>query len=215
MMQPPVEVSAPLRILIHVTPKPESAMLIRRAKRLSDFLGAECFAVTVHPSGDLSGLSENEQEAIDRHLNFARNLHIETRIIEGHNTASTLVDSRAGTRSRRYFSRGLRSPVCFQGVQKPPAANRGARQGDGDCHRVRTCSSEVLVMARGWPAARIPATHLLETPAINSLSRSGRRPANAGRNGERRRWSRTLAMNLDPDLVMPSPHRESILDSGR
>src|SRR5262249_18512619 len=35
------ERKAPQRILVHVTPKPESAMLIRRAKRVSDFLGGE------------------------------------------------------------------------------------------------------------------------------------------------------------------------------
>jgi K+-sensing histidine kinase KdpD len=35
---------------------------------------------------------EPEQEAIERHLNFARNLHIETRILEGADTASVLID---------------------------------------------------------------------------------------------------------------------------
>src|SRR5712692_416244 len=43
------------KILVLVTPDPASAMLIRRAKRVSDFLDAECFAITVQPSGDLSG----------------------------------------------------------------------------------------------------------------------------------------------------------------
>ena len=67
-------------------------MLIRRAKRVSDFLGAECFAVAAHESGDLLALPEGEREAINRHLNFARNLHIETRILKGQDTAATLVD---------------------------------------------------------------------------------------------------------------------------
>ena len=80
------------KILVHVTADPQSAMLIRRAKRVGDFLDAECFAVTVQASGDLSTLSESEREAVDRHLNFARNLHIETRILEGEDVASTLVD---------------------------------------------------------------------------------------------------------------------------
>src|SRR5437899_3965308 len=35
------------RILVHVTADPQTAMLIRRAKRVSDFLDAECFAVAV------------------------------------------------------------------------------------------------------------------------------------------------------------------------
>jgi|GraSoiStandDraft_16_1057320.scaffolds.fasta_scaffold20363_2 two-component system sensor histidine kinase KdpD len=80
------------RILVHVTADPQTAMLIRRAKRVSDFLGAECFAVAVQASGDLSTLPESDREAINRHLNFARNLHIETRILEGEDTAPTLVD---------------------------------------------------------------------------------------------------------------------------
>ena len=67
-------------------------MAIRRAKRVSDFLRAECFAVTVQPSGDLSGLPESDREAVDRHLNFARNLHIETRILEADDVASAVVD---------------------------------------------------------------------------------------------------------------------------
>jgi two-component system sensor histidine kinase KdpD len=80
------------RILVHVTADPQSAMMIRRAKRLSDYLDAECYAVAVEHSGDLSTLSEEDREAIGKHLNFARNLHIETRILEGEDTAAKLVD---------------------------------------------------------------------------------------------------------------------------
>src|ERR1700690_222236 len=71
------------RILVLVTSHPETAMVIRRAKRVSDFLGAECFAAAIEPTGDLSGLAAADRDAIERHLNFARNLHIETRILEG------------------------------------------------------------------------------------------------------------------------------------
>ena len=80
------------KILVLVTAYPKSAMVIRRAKRVSDFLGAECFAVAVQATGDLSGLPAADREAVERHLNFARNLHIETRILEGDDVASTLVD---------------------------------------------------------------------------------------------------------------------------
>jgi two-component system sensor histidine kinase KdpD len=80
------------RILVHVTAEPQAAMLIRRAKRVGDFLNAECFAVTIQASGDLSTLPESDREAISRHLNFARNLHIETRILEGEDVAALLVD---------------------------------------------------------------------------------------------------------------------------
>jgi two-component system, OmpR family, sensor histidine kinase KdpD len=80
------------RLLVLVTPDPTSAMVIRRAKRVGDFLDAECFAVAVQPSGDLAGLPQPEREAIAQHLNFARNLHIETRILEGSDVATALVD---------------------------------------------------------------------------------------------------------------------------
>jgi two-component system sensor histidine kinase KdpD len=80
------------KILVLVTADPRTAMAIRRAKRMGDFLGAECFAVTVQPSGDLSGLPQADQEAVARHLNFARNLHIETRILEGEDVAAAVVD---------------------------------------------------------------------------------------------------------------------------
>jgi two-component system sensor histidine kinase KdpD len=80
------------KILALVTADPKTAMVIRRAKRVSDFLGAECFAVAVQPTGDLSGLAAEERDATEQHLNFARNLHIETRVLEGDDAASTLVD---------------------------------------------------------------------------------------------------------------------------
>ena len=81
-----------VKILVLVTAEPETAMLIRRAKRVSDFLGAECFAVTVQPSGTLNGLPARNREAIERFLNFARNLHIETRVLEGDDPAVALID---------------------------------------------------------------------------------------------------------------------------
>ena len=80
------------KILVLVTENPKSAMLIRRAKRVSDFVGAECFAVAVQPTGDLSALSREDRHSIEQHLNFAGNLHIETRILEGDDVAATLID---------------------------------------------------------------------------------------------------------------------------
>ena len=80
------------KILVLDTADPKTAMVVRRAKRVSDFLSAECFAVAVQATGDLSGLATADREAIERHLNFARNLHIETRILEGDDIASAMVD---------------------------------------------------------------------------------------------------------------------------
>jgi two-component system sensor histidine kinase KdpD len=80
------------KILILVTAEPSSAVVIRRARRVGDFLGAECFAVAVQPSGDLSRLPQADRDAIERHLNFARNLRIETRILAAGDVAAALVD---------------------------------------------------------------------------------------------------------------------------
>ena len=91
------------RIAVYVTPDPQSAMLIRRAKRLSDFLDAECFAIAVQQPEGWSALSEGEREAIGTHLNFARNLHIETRTLEGADIARTLVDFARANRVTQIF----------------------------------------------------------------------------------------------------------------
>lgn len=89
----PVSDGRPLeRILIHVTADPSTAMLIRRGKRVADYLKADCFAVAVHEQPDLHDLAPPEREAIERHLNFARNLHIETRSLQGKDVPATLVE---------------------------------------------------------------------------------------------------------------------------
>jgi two-component system sensor histidine kinase KdpD len=88
----PESLQKPHKILILATADPQTAMLIRRAKRMGDFLEAECFAVAVQPSGDLRHMEDAERDRVERHLNFARNLRIETRILEGEDVARTLVD---------------------------------------------------------------------------------------------------------------------------
>jgi two-component system, OmpR family, sensor histidine kinase KdpD len=80
------------KILALVTADPKTAMVIRRAKRIGDFTGAECFAVAVEPSGDPGYLPPEQRTAIERHLNFARNLHIETRVLGGPDPAALLVE---------------------------------------------------------------------------------------------------------------------------
>ncbi|PYR98489.1 MAG: histidine kinase, partial [Acidobacteria bacterium] len=64
------------RILVHMTGDPSTAMLIRRGRRMADYLRAECFAVYISTTGDLSNLPPAERESVERHLNFARNLHL-------------------------------------------------------------------------------------------------------------------------------------------
>ena len=80
------------RILIHVTADPSAAMLIRRGKRVADYLHADCFAVAVANDRESRETPSAEREAVDRHLNFARNLHIEARVLQGFDVAKTLVE---------------------------------------------------------------------------------------------------------------------------
>ena len=79
------------RILIFLTSGPSTAMLIRRGRRMADYLEADCFAVWV--SEQKRSLDwRKAREAMEKHLNFARNLHIETRILEGDNVAEQIMD---------------------------------------------------------------------------------------------------------------------------
>jgi two-component system, OmpR family, sensor histidine kinase KdpD len=80
------------RILILVTPDAATAMLIRRGKRVADYLHADCFAVAVSREIDLHDMPAREREMVERHLNFARNLHVETRVLQGDDVAKTLVE---------------------------------------------------------------------------------------------------------------------------
>ena len=80
------------RILIQITDDPATAMLLRRGRRVGDYLRAECFAVYVSPRGELTELPPAVRDAVEKHLNFARNLHIETRILHGQSAAETLVN---------------------------------------------------------------------------------------------------------------------------
>jgi two-component system sensor histidine kinase KdpD len=74
------------RILVYLSADPKTLMVTRRAKRVSDFLGAECLAVAVRRPSD--GLGTAGGEALEKHLNFARNLHIETRMLEAEDSAA-------------------------------------------------------------------------------------------------------------------------------
>jgi two-component system sensor histidine kinase KdpD len=80
------------RILIYVTADPSTAMLIRRGRRMADYLGADCFAVAVSSRRNDRHLPKERSEAVERHLNFARNLHIESRVLVGDDAAETIAD---------------------------------------------------------------------------------------------------------------------------
>ncbi len=80
------------RILIHLTADPSTAMLIRRGRRVADYLRVDCTALFVHQTPKLSQLRVEERQAVEKHLRFARSLQIETRILGGKDIAKTVVD---------------------------------------------------------------------------------------------------------------------------
>jgi two-component system, OmpR family, sensor histidine kinase KdpD len=79
------------RILIFLTSSPSTAQLIRRGRRMADYLDADCFAVWIRTRKARARL-KNLQEDMDKHLNFARNLHIETRVLDGDGVADLILD---------------------------------------------------------------------------------------------------------------------------
>ncbi len=79
-------------VVIYISDDPSTAMLIRRGKRVADILGSNCFAVCVAEKGDFESSNSAKRQAVDRHLNFARNLHIETRVLIGKEQAQAIVD---------------------------------------------------------------------------------------------------------------------------
>ncbi len=108
----PVETARSERVLACVTPEPETAMLLRRARRVADYLHADCLAVYITETGDSKRLSESDRDALERHLNFARHLHIETRILESEDAATALVNfARARNVSQIYMARPRYSVV--------------------------------------------------------------------------------------------------------
>jgi two-component system sensor histidine kinase KdpD len=90
------------RILICLTGRPTSAVLIRRGKRVADYLQAECLAIHV-PGGAKC------DEAAERHLTFARNLRIDTHVIQGDDPAGAITE----------FARANRITQIFVGRSRP------------------------------------------------------------------------------------------------
>jgi two-component system sensor histidine kinase KdpD len=82
----------PDKLLLVIKPEPRSAALIRRGRRVADYLRAECLAVCVSTTGNLDDLPVDTRDELDRLLNFARALLIETRVLRGDDAAKTIVN---------------------------------------------------------------------------------------------------------------------------
>ena len=71
------------RILLCLTGRPSSAILIRRGKRVADYLHADCLAIHV--------LNENNgKDVVERHLSFARNLRIDTHVVKAEDVPAAI-----------------------------------------------------------------------------------------------------------------------------
>jgi two-component system sensor histidine kinase KdpD len=90
-------------VVIYISDDPSTAMLIRRGKRVADILGSNCFAVYVAEKDDLQSADSAKRRAVERHLNFARNLHIETRVLMGKDQALAIVDFARSHGARQIF----------------------------------------------------------------------------------------------------------------
>lgn len=77
------------RILICLTGRPSSAILIRRGKRVADYLHADCLAIHVAAGQQAYG---DDREAVERHMSFARNLRIETHVLEAADVPRAITD---------------------------------------------------------------------------------------------------------------------------
>jgi len=133
------------RLLLLIEAAPASAALIRRGRRVADYLRADCLAVCVTATGDLATLNPEERDHIQRHLNFARGLQIDTRIIQGDDVAETvaafarlngvtqifLIRQRERT-MRSMFNEGLVQQVVnlAQDMQVTVVADRSTRRGE-------------------------------------------------------------------------------------
>jgi len=71
------------RILICLTGRPSSAILIRRGKRVADYIHADCLAVHV-------GDPTHDRDAVERHMSFARNLRIDTHVLPGSDVSGAI-----------------------------------------------------------------------------------------------------------------------------
>jgi len=80
------------KILLWLTPDPTSAMLVRRGHRVADYLHAPCIAVAIGRDDQFSDLAAAPRQALERHLSFARNLHIEVATAFGADPAKALAE---------------------------------------------------------------------------------------------------------------------------
>jgi two-component system, OmpR family, sensor histidine kinase KdpD len=132
------------RILIVVTADPSTAMLIRRGRRVADYLHADCIALFVHRTPHVTELPAEERHTLEKHLRFARSLQMETRVVAGIDIAKTVVEfahshqvtqvfvapSRGGLRDRLLGRNFVENIVRLaEDLQLTIVADRGRKSG--------------------------------------------------------------------------------------
>ncbi len=99
------------RILVNITADASTAMVLRRARRVADYLQADCVAVCVHTESDFARLPTSERQAINRHFRFADGLRIRTNVVQGRSRARALVNyARKNGITQIFLSRTLNAP---------------------------------------------------------------------------------------------------------
>jgi K+-sensing histidine kinase KdpD len=67
-------------------------MLIRRGRRVADYLDSSCTAVLVTRDAAMSELSVENRAAVEKQLNFCRNLRITSELVASHEPAKAVTD---------------------------------------------------------------------------------------------------------------------------
>ena len=121
------------RLLVFVTESAGAEALVRRARRVADYLAAECYAVYVRAG-----------ERVERAVALARILQIETRELEGDDQAIALVE----------FARNYRVTHLF--VARPQYTGLRWFTGRNLVHRIVRMAKEIeviVVAQRGAPSS--------------------------------------------------------------
>jgi two-component system sensor histidine kinase KdpD len=87
------------RILLWMTPDPSTAMLIRRGRRVADYLDAPCEAIYM----------DRDKPRMTQHLNFCRNLRIPAHCLTGSDAAEAVAEyARSAGATQIYVARSTR-----------------------------------------------------------------------------------------------------------
>ena len=102
------------RVLVYITDDPSSIALIRQGKRVADYMKSECLALVVSPAANVSHLAPEQLKHLQKNLNFARQLHLQTHEIIGSDVAEHLVAfARQHGVTQIYLSRPKPSPLSM------------------------------------------------------------------------------------------------------